>query len=93
MEFYNHFLQNFLNRSNNNLYSIIFSVAAVVAESFNRTFRGLLKRPVFERGEANCIDVLPTLTKQYKDRIHSSTKLPPIKAYLKKTKIMFTKLH
>ena len=30
------------------------------------------------------IDVLPTITKQYNNRIHSSTKLTPIQANLKK---------
>ena len=37
-----------------------------------------LKNPVFERGDGNCNDVLPTIIKQYKKRVHSSTKLSPI---------------
>ena len=51
------------------------SLGAVFAEHFSRTIRNLLKRPVFERNESNWIDVLPTITKQYINRIHSSTKL------------------
>ena len=39
---------------------------------------------VFEQGHAKWIDVLPTITKQYNNRIHSSTKLTPIQASLKK---------
>ena len=51
---------------------------------FNRTIRDLLKRPVFEQGDAKWIDILPTITKQYNNRIHSSTKLTPILGGLKK---------
>ena len=43
-----------------------------------------LKKPVFEKSESNWIDVLPIITKQYNNRIHSSTKLTPIQASLKK---------
>ena len=53
-------------------------------ESYNLTIRNLLKRPVFEKGDGNWIDVLPTITKQYNNRIHSSTKWTPIQASLKK---------
>ena len=48
------------------------------------TIRDLLKKIVFERGDANWIDILPTITKQYNNRKHSSTKLTPIQASLKK---------
>ena len=44
----------------------------------------MLKQPVFKEGESNWIDVLPVITKQYNNRIHSSTKLTPIQASLKK---------
>ena len=65
------------------LYSRNSSYGAVFAERFNRTIRDLLKRPVFEKGDGNWIDVLPKITKQYNNRIHSSTKLTPIQASLK----------
>ena len=55
-----------------------------MAERFTRTVRDLLKRPVFEKCESNWIDVLPTITKHYNIRIHSSSKLTPIQAGLKK---------
>ena len=83
-EFYNNIFQDFLNKNNIKLYSRNSSYGAVFAERFNRTIRDLLKRPVFEKGDGNWIDVLPTITKQYNNRIHSSTKLAPIQASLKK---------
>ena len=83
-EFYNNIFQDFLNKNDIKLYSRNSSYGAVFAGRFNRTIRDLLKKPVFERGVANWIDVLPTITKQYNNRIHSSTKLTPIQASLKK---------
>ena len=83
-EFYNNIFQDFLNKNNIKLYSRNTSLGAVFAERFNRTIRDLLKKLVFERGDANWIDILPTITKQYNKRTHSSTKLTPIQASLKK---------
>ena len=83
-EFYNNIFQEFLNKNNIKLYSRNSSYGAVFAERFNRTIRDLLKKVVFERGDANWIDVLPVITKQYNNRIHSSTKLSPKDASLKK---------
>ena len=83
-EFYNIIFQDFLNKNNTKLNSRNSSYGAVFEETFNRTIRDLLKKPVFEKGESNWIDVLPTITKQYKNRIHTSTKLTPIQAGLKK---------
>ena len=82
--FYNNLFQDFLNKNNIKLYSRNSSYGAVFAERFNRTIRDLLKKIVFEHGDANWIDVLPTITKKYNNRIHSSTKLTPIQASLKK---------
>ena len=83
-EFYNNIFQDFLNKINIKLYSRKSSVGAVFAERFNRTIRDLLKKIVFEHGGANWIDILPKITKQYNNRIHSSTRLSPIQASLKK---------
>ena len=83
-EFYNNIFQDFLNKNNIKLYSRNSSYGAVFAERFNRTIRDLLKKIVFEHGDANWIDVLPTITNQYNNRVHSSTKLTPIQASLKK---------
>ena len=83
-EFYNNIFKDFLNKNNIKLYSRNSSYGAVFAERFNRTIRDLLKKIVFEHGDAKWIDVLPTITKQYNNRIHSSTKLSPKDASLKK---------
>ena len=83
-EFYNNIFQDFLNKNDIKLYSRNSSYGAVFAERFNRTIRDLLKRPVFEKGDGNWIDVLQTITNQYNNKVHSSTKLTPIQASLKK---------
>ena len=83
-EFYNNIFQDFLNKNNIKLYSRNTSLGAVFAERFNRTIRDLLKKIVFENGDANWIDVLQTITKQYNNRVHTSTKLTPTQASLKK---------
>ena len=83
-EFYNRIFQDLLDKNNIKMYSRNSSYGAVFAERFNRTIRDLLKKHVFEKGDGNWIDVLPTITKQYNNRIHSSTKLTPIQDSLKK---------
>ena len=82
-EFYNNVFQEFLNNNNIKLYSRNSSYGAVFAERFNRTVRDLPKKNIFEQGDAKWIDILPTITEQYYNRIHSSTKLTPIQASLK----------
>ena len=83
-EFYNNIFQDFLNKNNINLYSRNSSYGAVFAERFNRTIRDLLKKIVFENGDATWIDVLQTITNHYNNRIHSSTRLSPKDGSLKK---------
>ena len=83
-EFYNNIFQDFLNKKNIKICSRSTCVGAVFAERFNRTIRDLLKRTVFENGDISWIEVLPKITKQYNNRIHTSTKLSPKDASLKK---------
>ena len=83
-EFYNNIFQDFLNKNDIKHYSRKTDLGAAFSERFNRTIRDLLKRPVFEKGDGNWIDVLHTITKQNNNGIHSSTKLTPIQASLKK---------
>ena len=71
-EFFNNIFQDFLNKNNIKLYSRNSSYGAVFAERFNHTIRDLLKKIVFERGDGNWIDILPTITKQYNNRVNSS---------------------
>ena len=84
-EFYNNIFQDFLNKNDIKLYSRNSSFGAVFAERFNRTIRDLNKKIVFEQGDAKWIDVLQTITKQYNNKTHSSTKLTPTQASLKKS--------
>ena len=83
-EFYNNIFQDFLNKKNIKIYFRSTSYGAVFAERFNLTIRDLLKKIVFEQGDAKWIDILPTITKQYKNNLHTSTKLSPKDASLKK---------
>ena len=84
IEFYNSIFPKFSNNNNNKHYSRKTYLGAVFAERFNRTFRDLLKRPVFERGDRNWIDILLPITKPYNNRLHSSIKITPTEASLKK---------
>ena len=68
------------------------SLAAVFAEKYNLTIRNHLKGPVFEKGNSNWLHFLPKITKQYNNRVHSSTNLTPIQASFKKTMIRLPKL-
>ena len=83
-ELYNNIFQDFLNKNNINLYSRNTSLGSVFVERFNSTIRDLLKKIVFEQGEARWIDNLPTITKQYNNRLHTSTKISHKDASLKK---------
>ena len=83
-KFYNNIFQDFLNINSVKNYSRNSSYGAVFAERFNCTIRDLVKKIIFEQADARWIDNLPTITKQYNNRIHSSTKLTPIQASLKK---------
>ena len=84
-EFDKNVFQNLLYRENIKHYSKITDKGAVFAEKYIRSVRNLLKKPVFENGDGNWIDILPTKTKQNNNRVLSSTKLTPIQASLKKT--------
>ena len=83
-EFYKNIFQDFLNKNDIKLSSRNSSYGAVFAERFNRTIRDLLKKIVFEQSDAKWVDILPTITKQYNKKVHSSTKLTPIQGSLKK---------
>ena len=91
--FYNNNFQDVLNKNDVKFFSRNTSLGAVFAERFSHTIKDLLKQPVFEKGDGNWIDVLPTITKQNTNRIHSSTKFTPIQASLKKMKDLFTKTY
>ena len=79
-EFTNKIITDFLKLNNIKRYSRYTSKGAVFAERFNRTIRDLLKKPVFEKGNANWIDELQSITDTYNNKIHSSIKMTPIQA-------------
>ena len=86
-------MTDFLKENNIKRCSCYTSLGGVLAENFERTIDDLLKKLVFERRDANLIDILSIVRKQYKNRNHSSTNLTPIQASLKKMKDMFTTFH
>ena len=79
-EFYNSIFQNFLNSKNIQHYSRFTDKGPSIAERVIRTIRNLLKKPVFEKGNADWLSELPSVTKQYNNTIHHSTKMRPIQA-------------
>ena len=83
-EFFIEIFQKILNNNSIEDYSRNRSFGAVFAERFYRTIRDLLKRPNFEKGYGNWVDILATITKQYSNRTHISTNSYPINGSLKK---------
>ena len=79
-EFANKIFESYLKSQNIKRYSRYTSKGAVFAERFNRTIRNLLKKPVFENGDANWIDIIDSTIKKYNNTVHSSTKMTPIQA-------------
>ena len=51
-----------------------------IAERVIRTVRNLLKKPVFEEGNADWLSELPSVIKQYNNTIHHSIKMTPNQA-------------
>ena len=68
----------FLNKNNFEGYSRSNFLGDVFAECFNHTIRNLRKRPVFERGDGNWIDISLVITKQYNNKIPCAIKITPI---------------
>ena len=83
-KFYNNIFQMFLYNNNIKHYSRNTNFGAVFAERFNRTVTALQKRPLFEKGDGNWVDFLPRITKQYNNRVLTSTKLTSMQASFKK---------
>ena len=79
-EFYNSIFQNFLKSNNIQHYSRYTDKGPSIAERVIRTIRNLLKKPVFEKGNANWISELPSVIKQYNKTFHHSIKMTPNQA-------------
>ena len=79
-EFYNSIFQNSLKAKNIQHYSRYTVKASSIAERVIRNVRNLLKKPVFETGNADWISELPSAVKKYKNTFHHSIKMTPILA-------------
>ena len=79
-EFYNSIFQNFLKSKNIQHYSRYTDKGPSIAERVIRTIRNLLKKPVFENGNANWISELSSVVNKYNNTIHHSIKMTPVQA-------------
>ena len=79
-EFYKSIFQNLLESKNIHHYSRYTEKGPSTCELVIRTVRNLLKKPVFEKGNADWISELPSVIKQNNNTIHSSIKMTPIQA-------------
>ena len=92
-EFYNSIFQNFLKSKNIQHYSRFTDKGPSIAERVIRTLRNLLKKPIFEKGNADWLSELPIVIKQYNNTIHHSTKMKPIDASKKSNeKLVYSNL-
>ena len=92
-EFYKNIFQNYLKSKNIQQYSRYTDKGPTIAERVIRTVRNLLKRPVFEKGNADWLSELPSVIKQYNNTIHHSIKMTPVQASKKSNeKIVFSNL-
>ena len=73
-EFYNSIFQNFLEVENIQHYSRFTDKGPSIAERAIKTKRSLLRKPVFDKRNADWSSELPSVSKQYNNIIHSSTK-------------------
>ena len=92
-EFYNSNFQNFLKSKSIQHYSRFTDKDPSIAERVIRTVRNLLKKPKFEKGNANWLSELPSVIKKYNNTLHSSTRMTPNRAPKKSNeKIVFDNL-
>ena len=79
-EFYNSIFQNFLKSKSIHHYSRYTDKGPSIAERVIRTIRNLLKKPVFEKGNADWLSELSSVVNKYNNTIHHSTKMKPTDA-------------
>ena len=82
-EFYNSIFQNILKGKTIHQYSRFPDKVSSIAERVIRTIRNLLKKPVVEKGNADCVSELPSVIKQYNNTIGYSIKMTPIRTFKK----------
>ena len=92
-EYVNKIFSDFLDTNNIKRYSRYTDKGVVFAERFYRTIRNLLKKPVFEQGNADWISELPSVIEAYNNTHHNSIKMTPIQASKKiNEKIVYSNL-
>ena len=92
-EFYNSIFQSFLRNKNIQHYSRFTDKGPSIAERVIRTVRTLIKKPVFEKGRADWLSELPSVIKQYNNKIHHSIKMTPNQASKKSNeKLVYSNL-
>ena len=79
-EFYNSIFQNFLKTKNIQHNSRFTDKGPSIAERVIRSVRNLIKKPVFEKGNADWLSELPTVIKQYNNTNQHSIKMTPPQA-------------
>ena len=85
-EFHKNIFQNFLKSKHIHQYSRFTDKGPSIAERVIRSIPNLLKKPVFEKRNANWLSELPSVLKKYNNTIHHNIKLTPLEASLKKNK-------
>ena len=92
-EIYNSIFQNFLKLKNIHHYSRFTDKGPSIAERVIKSLRNLLKKPVFEKGNADWISELPSVVKKYNKTIHNSIKMTPVQASKKSNeKLVYSNL-
>ena len=79
-EYVNKIFNEFLNNNKIKRYSRYTDKGAVFAGRFNKTVRKLLKKPVFEKGNADWLSELSSVVNKYNNTIHNSIKMTPVQA-------------
>ena len=77
-DWYNSIFRNFLKNKNIQHYSRFTEKCPSLAESVIRTLRNLIKKPVFEKGNADRLSELLSVIKQNNISFHHSTKMTPV---------------
>ena len=92
-EWYNSIFQNYNKNKKITHYSRFTDKGPSIEERVISTLRNLLKKPVFEKGKADWLSELSSVTKQYNNTIHHSIKMTPIQASKKSIeKLVYTNL-
>ena len=92
-EYVNKIFNEFLNNNKIKRYSRYTDKGAVFAERCKKTVRNLLKKPVFEKGNADWLSELSSVVNKYNNTIHNSIKMTPSQASKKvNEKIVYSNL-